>query len=85
VLVWMGDTESPSASAPTPAPPPDIQADQSRPVDSLPSDPRAPEAERRQLTVLFCDLMDSTVLASQLDPEDWCEVVWASQDTCANV
>jgi Double zinc ribbon len=29
-----------------------------------------PEAERRQLTVLFCDLVDSTVLASQLDPED---------------
>ena len=29
-----------------------------------------PDAERRQLTVLFCDLVDSTVLASQLDPED---------------
>src|SRR5215510_11009283 len=29
-----------------------------------------PEAERRQLTVLFCDLVDSTVLASQLDPEE---------------
>jgi Double zinc ribbon len=27
-----------------------------------------PEAERRQLTVLFCDLVDSTALASQLDP-----------------
>jgi hypothetical protein len=31
--------------------------------------PRVPEAERRQLTVLFCDLVDSTVLARQLDPE----------------
>ena len=29
-----------------------------------------PDAERRQLTVLFCDLVDSTVLASQLDPEE---------------
>jgi class 3 adenylate cyclase len=31
--------------------------------------PSTPEAERRQLTVLFCDLVDSTTLASQLDPE----------------
>src|SRR5262249_48853566 len=30
----------------------------------------APEAERRQLTVLFCDLVDSTRLSQQLDPED---------------
>ena len=44
-----------------------------------------PEAERRQLTVLFCDLVDSTVLSSQLDPEDLREVVRAYQDTCAKV
>jgi class 3 adenylate cyclase len=35
--------------------------------------------------VLFCDLVDSTVLASQLDPEEWREVVRAYQDTCARV
>jgi class 3 adenylate cyclase len=46
---------------------------------------QAPEAERRQLTVLFCDLVDSTVLASQLDPEEWREVVRAYQATCAKV
>src|SRR4030095_13258726 len=44
-----------------------------------------PEAERRQLTVLFCDLVDSTVLSSQLDPEELREVVRAYQDTCAKV
>ena len=44
-----------------------------------------PEAERRQLTVLFCDLVDSTKLSSQLDPEDLREVVRAYQDTCAKV
>ena len=43
------------------------------------------EAERRQLTVLFCDLVDSTALASQLDPEDLREVVRAYQETCAKV
>src|SRR5207244_1116683 len=44
-----------------------------------------PEAERRQLTVLFCDLVDSTPLASQLDPEDLREVVRAYQEACAKV
>src|SRR6266516_2696076 len=29
---------------------------------------RSPEAERRQLTVLFCDLVESTALAARLDP-----------------
>jgi hypothetical protein len=37
-----------------------------------------PDAERRQLTVLFCDVVDSTLLASQLDPEELREVVRAS-------
>ena len=44
-----------------------------------------PEAERRQLTVLFCDLVDSTGLATQLDPEELREVVRAYQETCAKV
>jgi class 3 adenylate cyclase len=35
--------------------------------------------------VLFCDLVDSTALSSQLDPEDLREVVRAYQDTCAKV
>jgi SAM domain (Sterile alpha motif) len=33
------------------------------------------EAERRQLTVLFCDLVGSTELAARLDPEDLREVI----------
>ena len=43
------------------------------------------EAERRQLTVLFCDLVGSTALSTQLDPEDLREVVRAYQRTCAEV
>ena len=42
-------------------------------------------AERRQLTVLFCDLVDSTRLAGQLDPEDWRDVLRAYHQTCAEV
>src|SRR5215470_15462023 len=32
-------------------------------------------AERRQLTVLFCDLVGSTALAARLDPEDLREII----------
>ncbi len=48
---------------------------------------RAPsaDAERRQLTVLFCDLVDSTPLSRQLDPEDLREVMRAYYGTCGNV
>ena len=36
---------------------------------------RATGAERRQLTVMFCDLVGSTALANRLDPEDWQGVI----------
>src|SRR5262245_57988042 len=47
--------------------------------------PAVLEAERRQLTVMFCDLVDSTKLSSQLDPEDWRDVVRAYQRVCTEV
>src|SRR5215813_15416721 len=34
------------------------------------SRPVASEAERRQLTVMFCDLVGSTALSARLDPEE---------------
>jgi class 3 adenylate cyclase/tetratricopeptide (TPR) repeat protein len=44
---------------------------------SRPSGEAAAQAERRQVTVMFCELVDSTVLASLLDPEDLREVISA--------
>jgi class 3 adenylate cyclase/predicted ATPase len=76
MLVWTGDGGA------LPEPPPRIpEAQLAQPR----AEPRPADAERRQLTVLFCDLVDSTVLASRLDPEEWREVVRAYQDTCAKV
>src|SRR5262249_25534322 len=49
------------------------------------TEPSTPDAERRQLTVLFCDLVESTVLASQLDPEDLQAVVRPYHAACADV
>jgi predicted ATPase/class 3 adenylate cyclase len=43
----------------------------------------APEAERRQLTVMFVDLVDSTVLAARLDPEEMAEVLRTYQSAVA--
>jgi class 3 adenylate cyclase/tetratricopeptide (TPR) repeat protein len=40
-------------------------------------------AERRQLTVMFCDLVDSTRLAEMLDPEELRELMRAYQTACA--
>jgi class 3 adenylate cyclase/predicted ATPase len=44
-----------------------------------------PEAERRQLTVLFCDLVGSTALAVRLDPEELSAVIRRFQVTSTGV
>ena len=76
-LRWKGDPSSTLQPIAQDAHPPSAEPS---PIDS-----RAPEAERRQLTVLFCDLVDSTALSSQLDPEELREVVRAYQAACAKV
>src|SRR5215472_17359776 len=82
VLVWTGHG---TGAAETPSQPP--QSSPAPPAHATPAvEPaapvvasRTPEAERRQLTVLFCDLVDSTKLSSQLDPEEYRAVVRAYQ------
>jgi class 3 adenylate cyclase len=46
---------------------------------------RPSPAERRQLAVMFCDLVGSTALAQGLDPEDMRDVMRAYQAACAEV
>jgi class 3 adenylate cyclase/predicted ATPase len=57
--------------------PPDVRASPSKP-----SPARGPQisAERRPITVMFCDLVGSTGLAAKLDPEDWRNLVNAYLD-----
>ncbi len=40
-------------------------------------------AERRQITVMFCDLVNSTGLSEQLDPEDMREIFISYREACA--
>ena len=42
-------------------------------------------AERRQLTVMFCDVVGSTALSAQLDPEDFRAVMQTYQQACVEV
>jgi len=43
------------------------------------------DAERRQLTIMFCDLLGSTALSARLDPEDMRDVILAFQGACAQI
>jgi predicted ATPase/class 3 adenylate cyclase len=48
-------------------------------------EPKAEEGERRQLTVMFCDLVGSTALAERLDPEELHDVLHRYQQVCSQV
>src|SRR5271163_587475 len=52
---------------------------------TIPPPPRSlPDvAGRRQLTVMFCDLMGSTAMSARFDPEDMRDVIRAYQDACS--
>ena len=47
--------------------------------------PARAEGERRQLTVMFCDLVDSTSLSARLDPEDLREIIAAYHRAVAEI
>lgn len=76
----------PSTPVPPPvSPPPPVlpEALSTRPADT--EEATHPEAERRQLTVMFCDLVGSTPLAEQLDPEDLRSLLQDYQAACTKV
>ena len=78
VLVWTGGPRPPEPG--------------SAPHDNAATEPRvaaratiSDEGERRQLTVMFCDLVGSTPLSEQLDPEELRELIRAYQNACIAV
>src|SRR5262245_23008345 len=80
VLVWIGQPQEQKAEGKgrEKSTPQNLNS-----ASLLRSSPRStPEAERRQLTVMFCDVVGSTALSAQLDPEELREVVRAYQETC---
>jgi class 3 adenylate cyclase len=69
---FCGGCGKPIAEAAAPAP------------ATVPGPARTDNAERRQLTVMFCDLVGSTGLSTRLDPEDMREVIGAYQHCVAD-
>jgi len=85
MLMWAGETRTTSVP-PSPQPPQQVTRQEDQPSQvASPAARQSPDAERRQLTVLFCDLVGSTALASQLDPEEYRDVVRAYQRVCSEV
>ena len=64
----LGPGSSPMAVSPEPPPVP----------------PERDHAERRQLTVVFCDLVDSTALSHRMDPEDLQDMIRRFLDACSH-
>jgi predicted ATPase/class 3 adenylate cyclase len=64
----VSGTVAPAATAPSIAP--------------LAAPAPSSDAEHRPLTVMFCDLADSTALSTRLDPEDLQDVIRAYRETC---
>jgi class 3 adenylate cyclase/tetratricopeptide (TPR) repeat protein len=80
-LLVRVDTAAAGGTAAAVAPPP------APPSSATHGPPEAPSAagERRQLTVLFSDLVDSTRAAAALDAEDWRDLVREYQQLCTAV
>ncbi|HJY81221.1 MAG TPA: adenylate/guanylate cyclase domain-containing protein [Candidatus Binatia bacterium] len=85
VLVWVGASPVPGSKF-------QVSGSQSPTLSTqLPDagrrtlDSGLSSGERRQLTVMFCDLVGSTAISEQLDPEEFREVVHAYQEVCAEV
>jgi class 3 adenylate cyclase/predicted ATPase len=92
VLVWVGAAPVPSAelqvsSFPTQPPVPQTldsglwTPDSTR--QSPAPNPQPPAGERRQLTVMFCDMVGFTELANRVDPEVLQEIIRSYEDACA--
>ena len=82
VLVWIGTARVSGSTTQVPR----STSENQKPVSSpQPLDARPTEGERRQLTVEFIDLVGSTTLSQQLDPEDYHARVVAYQTACHQV
>ncbi len=78
VLVWMGGaTEGERAKR--------GKGEKRKDSGLRTADAGLSSGERRQLTVMFCDLVGSTALSHRLDPEDLHQLVQAYQQTCVAV
>jgi class 3 adenylate cyclase len=75
-IAELGNTSATATPAPAPSPTPPIA-----PTIAAPRPQAA--GERRHLTVMFCDLVDSTGISAKLDAEEWRDLVSAYLDAAS--
>src|SRR5206468_10154824 len=85
VLVWMGKGEKGKRERGEKGKEEEQQTTQTLDARRQTLDSARPEAERRQLTVMFCDVVGSTALSTQLDPEELRTIIQAYRETCVTV
>src|SRR5262245_41355804 len=85
VLVWIGGTEVISSQSSVVSSHPLASSTQAADGARAPLHAVRTDGERRQLTVMFIDLVGSTTLSQQLDPEDYHARVVAYQTACRQV
>jgi hypothetical protein len=56
-----------------------------QPKEGVVEPKRQDAAERRQVTVMFSDLVGSTALSARMDPEDLREVISANSECCSSL
>src|SRR5437870_3260376 len=78
MLVWVGEAEEGEKAK-------GAKGEKEKDFGPRTSDSGLSSGERRQLTVMFCDLVGSTALSTQLDPEELRAVIQAYRATCAAV
>jgi class 3 adenylate cyclase len=77
-------TSSQAAAKTTPPPPPPEPGNTGRHISAAANNTAA-EAENRQLSVMFCDLVGSTELSTKIDAEDLREIINRFQHTCTQI
>ncbi|MBI3798900.1 MAG: AAA family ATPase [Deltaproteobacteria bacterium] len=85
VLVWAGDPAVAGSQLPVVSSQPLAPGTQHPDLGPRTSDSGLSSGERRQLTVMFCDVVGSTALSERLDPEDLRTVMQAYQQACVAV
>jgi class 3 adenylate cyclase/tetratricopeptide (TPR) repeat protein len=78
VLVWTGKTPHAGTG-------PEARPHSKQSAEAALSANSSNEGERRQLTVMFCDLVDSTPLSAQFDPEELRDLIRVYQHACSAV
>lgn len=62
-----------------------VRESASRPPQPEPASLKPKDAERRQLTVLFCDMVGSSALSSRIDPEELRDIMRDYRITCSEI